>query len=65
MTGAPPERDAWSLTSSHLPPAPSISSSRACQECEPISKGISDHTVTMKKVRPPLLTGPPSRWVRQ
>jgi hypothetical protein len=37
-TVAPPERDARSLTSSYLPPAPSISSSRARQEREPIAK---------------------------
>ena len=40
-TVAPPERDARSLTSSYLPPAPSISSSRARQEREPITKGKS------------------------
>ena len=36
-TVAPPEREARSLTSSYLPPAPSISSSRARQEREPIT----------------------------
>ena len=51
-TVAPPERDAQSLTSSHFPPLPFISSSRARQErepirqeCEPITKGkSSDHS---------------------
>ncbi|EDR06813.1 uncharacterized protein LACBIDRAFT_328544 [Laccaria bicolor S238N-H82] len=40
-TVAPPEHHAQSLTSSYLPPAPSISSSCVQQEHEPITKGKS------------------------
>jgi len=44
-TVAPPEHDTQSLTSSHFHPLPSISSSHASQECEPITKGkSSDHS---------------------